>query len=102
MNKETTKVTNEPVGEVKETIIPETPTEPKGKRQTLKPVTGTVIGDLKLNVREEPSLKGKVLCTIPVGAKAKIDTESSTNGWYKVQTKEGVNGFCMKKYIATK
>ena len=98
MSKETTKVTNEAM----EPIAPEAPAEPKTRRQPPKGVTGTVTGELKLNVREEPSLKGKVLCTIPVGARVKIDTEGSTNGWYKVQTKEGVNGFCMKKYISAK
>ena len=98
MSKETTKVTNEQADGVQ---TPATPVEPKPKRQP-KPVIGTVIGDLKLNVREEPNLKGKVLCTIPVGAKVTIDTENSTNGWYAVKTKEGVIGFCMKKYMTAK
>lgn len=63
-------------------------------------VIGTVVDCAKLNVRRAPSMKATVVCTIPSDAEVTIDEGKSTAEWYSVCTAAGVNGFCMKKYIA--
>ncbi len=63
-------------------------------------VVGFVSGWGKLNVREKPSVKSKVVCVIDVETEVIIDEQESTGEFYKVCTATGVEGFCMKKFIA--
>lgn len=89
MSEKTTKIDNAEVPAV----------EPKAP----KSITGEVVcKEPVLNVRKEPSINGKILATIPAGTKVQIDPALSTEDWYKVRAKKGVDGFCMKKYIVTK
>lgn len=60
---------------------------------------GKVIGCVKLNVREEPSIKASVVFEIPVGTTVYIDETCSTDEFYKICTEHGVEGYCMKKFI---
>lgn len=94
------KVTDVPVNnaETAEVTAP-VQTEEVGKRNTTKYKTGIVSCRTKLRVREKASLDSNVLCEIESGATVKIDTANSTDEWYKVRTKDGVDGFCMKRYI---
>ena len=74
------------------------------KPEVIKParmVTGTIIGCAKLRVRKQPNLKGSVLNELPVNTKVQVNMTESTADWYKVHVK-GMEGFCMKKYIAVK
>ena len=97
MSKENPNIKKEDTAPVTEPVATEAPVEvPKAP----KVLTGTATCKTKLNVREEASLKGKILCTITNGTKVQIDPNLSTEEWYKVSTKKGVDGFCMKKYIS--
>lgn len=101
MARENSKITKEEAVPVTEPVATDVPVEePKAP----KVLTGTVTckPQSKLNVREEASLQGKILCTILDGVKVQIDPGSSTKEWYRVHTKKGVDGFCMKKYISVK
>ena len=60
---------------------------------------GTVINCGKLNLREKPSLQGKVICELPKGFEVMVDRAESTNEWYKVYLESGLSGFCMKRYV---
>lgn len=60
---------------------------------------GTVINCDKLNVREEPSLKGKPICQLNKGSELMVDLSESTDEWYKVYLESGFSGFCMKAYV---
>lgn len=60
---------------------------------------GMVANCAKLNVRNEPSKEAGIQCEIENGTEVMIDQNESTDEWYKVYTKEGVEGFCMKKFI---
>lgn len=62
--------------------------------------TGVVTDCIKLNVRIEPNLQSDVLCTLDCLTWVKIDESESTDEFYKVCTSAGIEGFCMKKYIA--
>lgn len=105
----------EPVVEPEEpkTIIaaPEVePEEPKtvtaapvAEPEEPKTVTGTVTSPKpKLNVRRQPLQTGKVLGVIDNGSKVKIDLDNSTTEWYKVSSESGLEGYCMKQFIAVK
>lgn len=60
---------------------------------------GTVINCGRLNLREKPSLDGKVICELPKGSEVMVDLTESTDEWYSVYLESGLSGFCMKDYI---
>ena len=65
-------------------------------------VSGVVTDCLKLNVRKEPSADAEVLVIINALDNVMVDTDASSDAFYKVVTAAGVEGFCMRKYIALK
>lgn len=65
-------------------------------------VTGVVADCLELNVRRAPSLKANVAAVIPALTEVTIDLDGSNGEFYKVTTPDGIQGFCMKKYIAVR
>lgn len=79
-------VDEEPVEEFTEDIPPQ-------------PMFGLVSDCFKLNVRTEPNKESDVMCVIEENEEVMIDPYYSTEDWYKVYTKEGVDGFCMKEFI---
>lgn len=65
-------------------------------------VSGAVVDCLKLNVRKEPSIDAEVLAVIPADSEVVIDIDASVSEFYKICTVAGIEGFCMRKYIALK
>lgn len=63
-------------------------------------VSGVVTDCLRLNVRKEPSSDGEVLTIIDTLSEVVVDVASSSDEFYKICTAAGIEGFCMKKYIA--
>lgn len=61
---------------------------------------GIVANCKKLNVRERPTVHAPVVCEIVCQTELMIDEKESTEEFYKVCTAAGVEGFCMKKFIA--
>lgn len=70
------------------------------KKEDKKKIVGVVTNCVKLNVRNKPDDKAKVLVEVPVLSELEIDKEKSTDKWYKVTTASGINGFCMKQFVA--
>lgn len=68
--------------------------------ETVSTVRGSVVDCYKLNVRRAPSTNSAVVCEIPRGTVVIIDESKSKNDWYSVCIESGIEGFCMKKYIA--
>lgn len=66
---------------------------------TIDPIGGIVSGCKKLNIREEASIKGKILCEVSEGTALMIDQIESTDDWFRVYTETGVEGYCMKKFV---
>lgn len=66
------------------------------------PIKGVVVNCQKLRVRKAASPDAGVLCEIAVDAEVVIDEKKSTNEFYKVCTEAGVEGYCMKQFIAVK
>ena len=66
-------------------------------------VTGYVKEDCALlNVRKEPSIESSKVDVIKKLDEITIDLENSSNDFYKVKTSEGIEGYCMKKFINIK
>ena len=70
-------------------------TSPSGSTTiTTKPGTATE----NLNLRNQASLSGKILTTIPKGKTVTILSEKDENGWYKVSY-DGKTGYAISNYI---
>ena len=65
-----------------------------------EPIMGNVTGCKNLNIRQEPDGEANILGTIPVGSEVMIDESESTDDFYRIYAESGVEGFCMKKFIA--
>lgn len=96
----------------------------KGKREQLKPfdgimtppvekteanvqeepkkVSGIVVDCNRLNIRTKPSINSQPVGNVTVNSEVIINLNQSNNEWFKVITKDGVEGFCMKKYVKIK
>lgn len=102
------QVEETPVEEVVEPVVEETekveeveaPEEVTEETITppVEPVYGVVNCD-KLNVRRGPSKDSKVMCIVSKGEEVMLVAEESTEEWYKVITKTGFDGYCMKEFI---
>ena len=55
-----------------------------------------------LRVRKESNVDSEELCIISKLSEVVIDLDNSTDYFYKVKTSEGVEGYCMKKFITVK
>lgn len=63
-------------------------------------VFGVVTDCMRLNIREEPTKNSVVVTIVAYLDELKIDLGNSTDDWYAVCTASGVEGFCMKKFVA--
>lgn len=70
--------------------------------ETVEDVIGVVVNCLKLNIRKEPSRYSEIAAVVNCLDEVKIDLNASTDEWYAVCTVAGIEGFCMKKYIAVR
>lgn len=77
---------------------PETPKAP----ETPTLITGKVIDCTCLNMRNANSIDAKIVAVIGAGSIVTINESKSTPDWYYVTNEDGVEGFCMKSYIAEK
>lgn len=66
------------------------------------PMFGVVTDCSRLNIREEPSIEAEVLCTVKENSELMISPDESTEEWLHVYTKAGLDGYCMKKFVAIK
>lgn len=96
--KDYTKFSNKVESEVvkeREPIVESKPEETVSR----KFLTGTVYNCKMLNVRAEPKSDAEVIRAISVTTMVMIDSNESTDDFYKVYLADGVEGFCMKDYI---
>lgn len=63
---------------------------------------GIVTDCKKLNIRTKPDKVATVACVADEGTTLQIDIDKSTLEWYSVRTASGVEGFCMKKFVAVR
>ena len=67
-----------------------------------KKVSGIVVDCNRLNIRTKPSINSQPVGNVTVNSEVTINFNQSNNEWFKVITKDGVEGFCMKKYVKIK
>ena len=60
-------------------------------------INGVVTDCVHLRLRRDPG--GKVIALLDAGDEVLVDTLQSTDEWYKVYTKDDLDGFCMKEFI---
>lgn len=65
-------------------------------------VIGVVTDCLKLNIREKPTKDSRVVTVVTCLDELEIDMGDSNDGWYAVCTATGIEGFCMKKFVAVR
>ena len=63
---------------------------------------GVVVNCLSLNIREKASADSNVIAEAKALDELKIDMTNSNDDWYAVCTVAGIEGFCMKKFIAVR
>lgn len=63
---------------------------------------GVVTDCLKLNIREKPDKNSGIVTVVTCLTELKIDPTMSTGDWYAVCTASGIEGFCMKKFVAVR
>lgn len=70
--------------------------------ETVEFATGVVVGCNSLNVRAMPDRKADVISIIMCDDEVQVNVTDNYDEWYHVFTATGLDGFCMKKYIAVK
>lgn len=73
--------------------------QPTEEVKSAKPFIGVVTDCVKLNVRKTPAADGTILTVIPALTTVTVDMEGSTDTFCKVLTDDGIEGYCMKRYI---
>lgn len=63
-------------------------------------ISGVVTDCMKLNVRKEPNPDAEVVAIIELLSEVTVDMDASSEAFYKICTAAGIEGYCMKKYIA--
>ena len=90
------EVFEEPVIELTEEQAEEIPVEEIPVEESTI-VNGVVTNCLRLRLRKEPN--GTIISWLDAGDEVLVDTLQSTDEWYKVYTKDDLDGFCMKEFI---
>lgn len=67
-----------------------------------EPVTGVVGNCIRLNVRKKPSIDAEILTALEAGSEVLLLEDEMENGFYKVCTASGLEGYCMCEYIVIK
>lgn len=105
VNEETVEAVKEVVEETIEEIV-EAIEEEVAAEEVTEEVDSVVVGYVdcrnKLNVRKGPAKNAEVLCEIPNASKVQVNLGKSTLEWYHVITSAGIEGFCMKNFVAVK
>lgn len=68
--------------------------------EVVESIIGIVTDCLKLNIRKEPNKDSEVVTIVSCLDELQIDPEASTEDWYAICTVAGIEGFCMKKFVA--
>lgn len=67
-----------------------------------KHVTGVVTDCLRVAVYREPRANSGIVKVVTALTRVTVDLEKSTDGFYRISTSKGIQGYCMKKFIAVR
>lgn len=54
---------------------------------------------IRLKIRNKPSMGGSIICLARVGDELTIDRSKFYEGWLKVTTVDGLEGFCRQDFV---
>nr|DAG41306.1 MAG TPA: SH3 domain protein [Caudoviricetes sp.] len=54
---------------------------------------------IRLKIRNKPSMGGSIVCLARVGDELTIDRSKYYDGWLKVTTVDGLEGFCKQDFV---
>lgn len=54
---------------------------------------------IRLKIRNKPSMGGSIVCLARVGDELTIDRSKYYDGWIKVTTVDGLEGFCRQDFV---
>lgn len=91
----------EVVEETKEDISESAVEEEVVEEPVVETLYGIIKGCSKLNIRKKPNTSADVVCIVNEGTEVKINTDG-VNGWYGVCTANGIEGYCMSKFVELK
>lgn len=73
------------------------------RNEEVKPIMESVVvsigRNLRVNVREEPSLDSSVIATVNGGVTVEKESHSDQNGFSRVRLTNGVYGYMASKYL---
>ena len=84
------------------TPLPEQDETVEEEAQESELVFGVVTNCVRLNIREEPNISAPIITEVNALSELMIDLVASNEEWYSVCTEVGIEGFCMKKFVAIK
>ena len=70
------------------------------ENSNLNNVIGVVTGCLNLNIYKDASYGADIVAVVSALSELCVDLDNSTDDWYFVCTASGIEGFCMKKFVA--
>lgn len=76
--------------------------KPESEVESTEMREGSVVDCARLNIRKRPRPNATIVHEIAVNTEVLVDLEESTDDYYKVTTASGVEGFCVKKFIAVR
>lgn len=65
-------------------------------------LAGIVVNCLDLTIRKSPGNEAEVTGHLSALTEVLVDMDKSTEGFYRVLARNGVTGFCPKKYVAVR
>lgn len=76
------------------------PEKVEDDESSVEVLLGVVTNCKMLNIREEATKDSVIVTMADNGESVTIYPDKSTEGWYRVSTKDNVEGYCMKDYIS--
>ena len=70
------------------------------ENSNLNNVIGIVTGCLNLNIYKDAFYGADIVAVVSALSELCVDLDNSTDDWYFVCTASGIEGFCMKKFVA--
>lgn len=61
-----------------------------------------VVNCLRLHVYSEPDMDSDIVCKVRYSTEVAVDLDNSTEGFYKIYTAIGAEGFCQKELVTIK
>lgn len=68
----------------------------------MKNTQNAVVNCLRLHVFDKPNVDSEIVCKLRYLTEIKVDLSKSTDGFYKIYTAIGAEGFCVKEFVTLK